>query len=82
MDATFTLYSRKPTRFHRKSDFLRVLGLTIGKVKRKRIMIFKVVIVAFWGEFRGIAPTGKKITWEAVSIWRIVDGKIVERESL
>jgi len=30
------------------------------------------------GEFRGLAPTGKKITWEAVSIWRIVDGKIVE----
>jgi len=30
------------------------------------------------GEYRGLAPTGKKITWEAVSIWRIVDGKIVE----
>jgi len=30
------------------------------------------------GEYRGLAPTGKKITWGAVSIWRIVDGKIVE----
>ena len=30
------------------------------------------------GEFRGLAPTGKKITWEAVSIWRIADGKVVE----
>jgi len=30
------------------------------------------------GEFRGIAPTGKKIKWGAVSIWRIVDGKIAE----
>ena len=30
------------------------------------------------GEYRGLAPTGKKITWEAVSIWRIVDGKIIE----
>jgi len=30
------------------------------------------------GEHRGLAPTGKKITWEAVSIWRIVDGKVVE----
>jgi len=30
------------------------------------------------GEYRGLAPTGKKITWEAVDIWRIVDGKIVE----
>jgi steroid delta-isomerase-like uncharacterized protein len=30
------------------------------------------------GEFRGLAPTGKKVTWEAVSVWRIVNGKIVE----
>ena len=30
------------------------------------------------GEYRGVAPTGKTVTWEAVSIWRIVDGKIVE----
>jgi len=29
-------------------------------------------------EYRGLAPTGKKTTWEAVSIWRIVDGKAVE----
>jgi len=30
------------------------------------------------GEYRGLAPTGKKTTWEAFIIWRIVDGKIVE----
>ena len=30
------------------------------------------------GEYRGLAPTGKRITWEAISIWRIVDGKIME----
>ena len=30
------------------------------------------------GEYRGLAPTGKKITYEAVCIYRIVDGKIVE----
>ena len=30
------------------------------------------------GEYRGLAPTGKKITWEAVSIYRIVDGKVAE----
>ena len=30
------------------------------------------------GVYRGLAPSGKKITWEAVSIWRIVDGKVVE----
>ena len=29
-------------------------------------------------EHHGLPPTGKKTTWEAVSIWRIVDGKAVE----
>lgn len=33
------------------------------------------------GEYRGLAPTGKKITFTGVRIWRIVDGKFVERES-
>ena len=30
------------------------------------------------GEYRGLAPTGKKITWEANTILRITDGKIAE----
>jgi len=30
------------------------------------------------GEYRGLAPTGKKITWEAITILRITDGKIAE----
>ena len=34
------------------------------------------------GEYRGIAPTGKKITFTGVQIWRIVDGKAVERTSV
>ena len=35
-------------------------------------------------EFLGItfAPTGEKITWTAVHIFRLVDGKIVERKSV
>jgi len=35
-------------------------------------------------EFLGIrfAPTGKKITWTAVNIFRIVNGKIAERKSV
>ena len=35
-------------------------------------------------EFLGIrfAPTGKKIAWTAVNIFRIVNGKIVERKSV
>ena len=34
------------------------------------------------GEFRGLAPTGKKITWTTVQIYRMVDGKFVERSSV
>ena len=30
------------------------------------------------GEYRGVAPTGKKVTWEATTIFRIVNGKIAE----
>jgi steroid delta-isomerase-like uncharacterized protein len=29
-------------------------------------------------KFRGLKPTGRKITYTAVTIWRIVDGKVVE----
>ena len=29
-----------------------------------------------------LAPTGKKITYTGIGIWRIVDGKIVERKSV
>jgi predicted ester cyclase len=29
-----------------------------------------------------LAPTGKKVTWKSVSIYRIVDGKVVERETV
>lgn len=34
--------------------------------------------VTHTGEFRGLAPTGKKLTDTAVAIFRIVEGKIVE----
>ena len=34
------------------------------------------------GEYRGIAPTGKKITGSSVVIYRIVVGKVVERWSV
>jgi len=30
------------------------------------------------GEYRGLAPTGKKTTWQAFIIWRIVGGKVAE----
>ena len=31
------------------------------------------------GEFQGIAPTHKKITWSGIWIYRVADGKFVER---
>ena len=34
------------------------------------------------GEYRGLPPTGKKITFTSVDICRIVDSKIVEAESV
>ena len=34
------------------------------------------------GQYRGVAPTGKKITFSGVRIWRIIDGKVVERTSV
>jgi steroid delta-isomerase-like uncharacterized protein len=30
------------------------------------------------GEFRGLSPTGKKIKYSTVAIWRVANGKIVE----
>jgi C-1 hydroxylase len=34
------------------------------------------------GEWVGLAPTGKKMTLKAVQIWRLVDGKVVAKESI
>ena len=34
------------------------------------------------GEFRGIAPTGKKSTHKAIQIWQIINGKVLKKESL
>jgi steroid delta-isomerase-like uncharacterized protein len=31
------------------------------------------------GEFLGVAPTGKQVTFTGINIYRIADGKIVER---
>jgi len=33
------------------------------------------------GEFRGLAPTGRKFAETGVLIWRIVEGKIAKKES-
>ena len=33
------------------------------------------------GEWLGLSPTGKKVTFKAVQIWRIVDKKVVAKDS-
>jgi predicted ester cyclase len=33
------------------------------------------------GEYRGIAPTGKEVTYTGIGIWRIAGGKLVEHWS-
>ncbi len=44
----------------------------------------KVVVRKSWtgtheGEFMGVAPTGKRVRFEGIVIWRIKDGKLAER---
>jgi C-1 hydroxylase len=34
------------------------------------------------GEWLGLAPTGKKVTVKAVQIWRLVDGKVLAKDSI
>jgi predicted ester cyclase len=31
------------------------------------------------GQFLNVAPTGNELSWKGLAMWRIVDGKIVER---
>ncbi len=46
-------------------------------------------VVASWtcrgthkGPLKGVAPTGKVVTWKGIAIYRVSDGKIVEAEGL
>ena len=33
------------------------------------------------GPYRGVAPTGQRLTWEGVTLYRVVDGRIVEHRA-
>ena len=46
-----------------------------------KVWIHFKVTATHTGEYRGLAPTGKKVTLTAFVIYRIVDGKIAEKES-
>jgi C-1 hydroxylase len=43
-----------------------------------KVWILEKCTMTHTGEYRGIAPTGKKLTETFVEIYRIVDGKVVE----
>jgi C-1 hydroxylase len=47
-----------------------------------KVCVYVTETMTHTGEFEGIAPTGKKITYPSVWIIRIVDGKMVEREGV
>ena len=47
-----------------------------------KVLVHAKVTGTHSGEYRGLAPTGKKITFRYSSIWRIVNGKVAERETV
>jgi predicted ester cyclase len=49
------------------------------RVKDDKIVVMSTVRATHKGQWRGIAPTGRRITARRVSILRAVNGKIVER---
>lgn len=46
-----------------------------------RVVARCVVTGTHRGELFGYAPTGKPITWTAIHIWRVHDGRLAERWS-
>jgi steroid delta-isomerase-like uncharacterized protein len=44
-----------------------------------RVAIRMTISGTHQGEIAGVAPTGKRITWAALSVLRFADGKAVER---
>ena len=59
------------------------MHLTIKDIiaKDDKVWIHSEVTGTHTGEYRGLSPTGKKIKLKNFMIWRIAEGKIVERES-
>jgi predicted ester cyclase len=43
------------------------------------LVIRSVISAVHTGEFLGVAPTGRKVTYDAVDMFRVADGRIVWR---
>jgi hypothetical protein len=56
------------------------LHVTIEDIiaERDRVCVRLRETATHTGEYRGLAPTGNKLAYTVVAIWRIVEGKIVE----
>ncbi len=59
------------------------MHLTVKDIVAKgdRVWIRSEITATNTGEFRGLPPTGNKIIFKNFMIWRIINGKIAERES-
>jgi len=57
------------------------VGATIEDIiaENDRVVIRKVWSGTHEGPFMGIAPTGKRVRFEGIVIWRIENGKLAER---
>ncbi len=43
-----------------------------------RVVVRYMARATHKGEFRGIAPTGRRVTWAGINIYRVANGKIQE----
>jgi predicted ester cyclase len=50
-------------------------------VERDRVVARCSVTGTHSGELLGFAPTGRPISWTAIHIWRVANGRLVERWS-
>lgn len=69
------------------ADYHRMLSVGLAEMHLEIVDIFAVwdrVCVRFVGsgihrgEFLGVPPTGKRVEWNGINTYRLVDGKIVE----
>ncbi len=44
-----------------------------------KVVIFDVIRGTHQGEFMGVSPTGRQVSFEFVHIFRLAEGRIVER---
>ena len=61
-----------------RTDLVIVAARTTTGVKPSRGISLFVVEATHKGDLLGIPPTGRRVRWDAVDVYRIVNGKVVE----